>query len=136
MCFSYATPSMCDNAVTWFSRLPSSLAVRWVTRRREGTPEPRWSESRGPRPWCFQQEKHLVSFPLLYGHSYCTCSLKQSTISILLLSPLPHHQELDSQMDQKPWKDLVMVPSEQKGKGLAKDKILHPITYWGVGGTR
>ena len=39
-------------------------------------------------------------------------------------------------MDQKPWKDLVMVPSEQKGKGLAKDKILHPITYWGVGGTR
>ena len=36
-------------------------------------------------------------------------------------------------MDQKPWKDLVMVSSEQKGEGLAKDKILHLITYWDVG---
>ena len=76
------------------------------------------------------RESHLLR---LYGHSYCTCSLKQSTISILLLSPLPHHQELDSQMDQKPWKDLVMVPSEQKGKGLAKDKILHSHHLLGCG---
>ena len=36
-----------------FSGPPSSLAVRWVTRRREGTQEPRWSEGGGPRPWTF-----------------------------------------------------------------------------------
>ena len=39
-------------------------------------------------------------------------------------------------MDQKPWKDLVMVSSEQKDNSLSKDKILHLITYWVVGGTR
>lgn len=37
-------------------------------------------------------------------------------------------------MDQKPWKDLVMVSSEQKGEGLAKDKIhiSSPIGVWVV----